>query len=413
MSTSSLNMANPSLVMAVFGYLPTELVMEIAGYLRCLEMYQGPEIEYRSALQQKQVTLAKFCLVNSQWYSVAISMLYFKPIFASGGSFQKFLRTICSTPKNRRQAYSDLGLLIRHLDLSNLIHESSNSKTARLLNKARGLRLFSAPQSSFSLNCLAPLSKCSEMTFLDLSRAHNTGITFPVLKNTMSKLKKLWRLSLPASIKLTPCIPESEGGPGQWPESLIDLVISGELDHEVMKVFEWPRNLLYLEISHAKGLSDLTIDAILSNPGIQPCLESFIIKSNCSYLEFGHFDEAETSVMYGLPSLDRVEIPCDMARFFGMLDTNEPVMGFKCLVLTEPVDGEGEYVDPDLGGDIVASLEYGPLCEIWALELPRSFMREYNLHRHHVDALVMSHLDDVSDDELDDWHAPPGLSIRK
>ncbi|KAJ5735112.1 uncharacterized protein N7483_000237 [Penicillium malachiteum] len=402
--------------MATFSYLPTELVMQIAEYLQYVDMYEEPGIVYASVLRKRQATLANFCLVNKQWYSVAISKLYCSPSLLSGESILKFLRTLCPNHRDRRRDRDrpELGLLIHTLNLGNLVHHSSNSRTARLINKARKMRIFTAPQYSFSLNCLAPLSKCSELRSLDLSRIYNTGINFPTLKNTISKLENLWRLCLPASIPITHCSTKSEGGPGDWPHYLGDMILSGEFDHEVMEKFEWPPHIESIKITQGRALSNLIIDAILSHPTVQMNLEEFIIDSTCSYIHFEHFEEVETSVMYELPCLDRVQIPCDLARFFGMFDSeSEDVMGFKSLTLTEPVDCEGEYLDPDLGGDLIGSVEFGPLCLIWGLEVPIGLMEEYALDQFELDELIVAHLDDVSDDELDAWPALPGFSVRK
>ncbi|KAJ5703444.1 hypothetical protein N7493_011833 [Penicillium malachiteum] len=399
--------------MASFSYLPSEIVMQIADYLDDYDMFTAPEMDHRAVLKNRQAGMAKFCLVNRQWYAVGISKLYCRPFLSSGNSFQQFLQTICPNAKNKALDRSDLGSLIYHLDLGNLVHHSSNSKTGRLINKARNLRFMIAPRYSFSVNSLAPLSKCSEMKILDLSRVSSSGITFPTLKNTISKLKKLWCLSLPVSVPLTPTIQNTTGYPGPWPESLTNMTISGDIDARTMERFEWPPKLHTLKISLARGLTNAIIDSILYSPGVQRGLEDFTIESNCTYASVGQFEEVSTSVMYELAFLDRVKIPCDMARFFGMLGTSQMPMDFKALSLGEPADGDGDYVDPDLGEDVILSLELGPLCEIWGLTLPPSFMQEYHLEREEIDDVIMSHLDDVSDEELDEWPALPGLSVRR
>ncbi|KAJ5608871.1 hypothetical protein N7528_009438 [Penicillium herquei] len=399
--------------MANFAYLPSEILIQIADYLDDYDVCAAPGMSHRAVLKNRQAIKANFCLVNRQWYSVGISKLYCCPFLLSGNSFQKFLQAICPNAKNKALDRSDLGSLIHHLDLGNLVHHSSNSKTGRLINKARNLHFMIAPRYSFSVNSLAPLSKCSKMRILDLSRVSSSGITFPQLKNTISKLENLWRLSLPASVPLTPTIPNTTGYPGPWPKSLTDMTIAGDIDPRTMEVFDWPPYLDTLKISLARGLTAVIIEAILSNEGVQRGLEEFTIESNCTYANVGHFEDVSTSVMYELERLDRVSIPCDLLRFFSMVDTLEMPMYFKGLTLTGPADGEGDYIDPDLGEDLAHSLEFGPLCEIWGLVLPPSFMAEYEWNRAEMDDLIWSHVDDVSDEELDEWTLFAGLTIRR
>ena len=88
------------------------------------------------------------CLVSSQWYSAAISKLYEAPRL--GSNFDKFAATLCP-PINTHIRRVGLELLVKHLDMSSVAYESSNSLTARLLRRVGpNLDVFIAPSTSFS-----------------------------------------------------------------------------------------------------------------------------------------------------------------------------------------------------------------------------------------------------------------------
>ena len=97
----------------------------------------------------RQPTLHACCLVSNQWYSEAISLLYEKP-HLDGARFQQFAATVCP-PIGTREPKVRLATLVRQLDMGRLVHQSSNSLTARLLGKVKGnLEVFVVPMYSFS-----------------------------------------------------------------------------------------------------------------------------------------------------------------------------------------------------------------------------------------------------------------------
>jgi hypothetical protein len=76
-------------------------------------------------------------------------MLYEKP-FLDGGRFQLFAATVCP-PIGTREPKVRLATLVRQLDMGRLVHQSSNSLTARLLGKVKGnLEVLVVPMYSFS-----------------------------------------------------------------------------------------------------------------------------------------------------------------------------------------------------------------------------------------------------------------------
>lgn len=98
----------------------------------------------------RQRSLHACCLVSRQWYSAAIAFLYEKPQVGSGLAFGKFTETVCP-PVAARKSKWNLGAFVRQLDLSGLVHHSSNSLTARLLGRVKeNLEVFIAPRISFA-----------------------------------------------------------------------------------------------------------------------------------------------------------------------------------------------------------------------------------------------------------------------
>lgn len=120
-------------------YLPTEIIVQIVSFV-------AAEPEPR----RRQSTLHACCLISRQWYSAAISFLYERPRVGSGISFKRFTDTVCP-PIRARKSKLNLGSFVLRLDLSVLVHHSSNSLTARLLGRVKEhLEVFVAPKVSFS-----------------------------------------------------------------------------------------------------------------------------------------------------------------------------------------------------------------------------------------------------------------------
>lgn len=120
-------------------HLPTEVLILIVSFAA------SDKNECR-----RQSTLYACCLVSHQWYSAAIAFLYKRPRLYRGRAFQKFTNTVCP-PIAARKSKLNLGSLVRRLDLSGLVHHSSNSLTARLLGRTReNLEAFIAPSVSFA-----------------------------------------------------------------------------------------------------------------------------------------------------------------------------------------------------------------------------------------------------------------------
>lgn len=120
-------------------FLPTEIVIQIVS-----------AVAQDGDLDGRQETLYRCCLVSRQWYSAAVPFLYERPRLGGGKSFEKFTAVVCP-PVRAPKSRTNLGSLVRRLDMSRLVHHSTKSLTARLLGRVReNLEVFIAPAASFS-----------------------------------------------------------------------------------------------------------------------------------------------------------------------------------------------------------------------------------------------------------------------
>jgi hypothetical protein len=115
--------------------LPVEILTQIVSYIPSGAVGQS--------------TAWACCLVSRQWYSAAISKLYERPRL-TGPNFDKFAAVICP-PVNAHVRRIGLEHYVKHLDMSGVAYESTNSQTARLLRRVGPtLGEFIAPATSFS-----------------------------------------------------------------------------------------------------------------------------------------------------------------------------------------------------------------------------------------------------------------------
>lgn len=120
-------------------YLPSEIILTV---VRNVAAETDPHCRLGA--------LYACCLVSRQWYSVSVSYLYEFPEFETGISFQEFATTICP-PVGVKKSKENLGSFVRRLNLGGLVHESSNSLTARLIGRVKdNLEVFIAPRVSFA-----------------------------------------------------------------------------------------------------------------------------------------------------------------------------------------------------------------------------------------------------------------------
>jgi F-box-like len=116
-------------------HLPSEILQYIFSFVNLGE--------------ESQQNLWACCLVSRQWYSAALPLLYESPCL-QGRNFENFAWTVCP-PVNAHVRRVELAQYVKHLDMSALAYESSNSMTARMLRRVREkLEAFTAPAKSFS-----------------------------------------------------------------------------------------------------------------------------------------------------------------------------------------------------------------------------------------------------------------------
>ncbi|KAH7078577.1 hypothetical protein FB567DRAFT_477378 [Paraphoma chrysanthemicola] len=283
-------------------YLPDELLLEIIALIELWE------------IKERQPSLARFCAVNRQWYDVGIQRLYDSP-YLPGGRYELFVRTVCPSVLAHIKP-SALAGLVRVLDLSYIVHNSTKSTTARLLGRTKSsLQTFIAPQASFAINCFASLSKCTKLLILDLSLVSEC-ISFQSLNQTVRQLPLLRELYLPR------CSSRNEANPNsgmniQWPPALRHLSLSGS----VSAAFLWdmlrqpahfPPSMCSLSVVHCVGLDHRGIKPLLCNLGHLTVVELRDLPA----VKHGRFN----SVLDWLPNLVQLTVALDYidSRFGNM-----------------------------------------------------------------------------------------------
>ncbi|GAD92109.1 F-box domain protein [Paecilomyces variotii No. 5] len=243
-------------------YLPTEIVIQIVSFVA-------------SDNARRQQDLHACCLVSHQWYSAAVPLLYEKPRLDNGLTFSLFARTVCP-PIKARPSKIKLGSLVRRLDMSWQVHESTHSLTARLLGRVKeNLEVFIAPAAAFAINCLASLSKCSNLRYLDLYLVRES-IPFTSLKKSLSNLEKLTTVRLPCytSINVSDCANI------KWPSNIQRLQLSGSFPIPSIDSFIWPDRLTSLTLRSCEDLSVGPMTSLLSSPQLGRSLKRLTVLEN-------------------------------------------------------------------------------------------------------------------------------------
>ncbi|KAH8692938.1 F-box domain protein [Talaromyces proteolyticus] len=235
---------------AVEIFVPTEILLQVVAVLD--RSLKG---------KKRQDTLYNLCLVSHQWYSAALSFLYARPKLDAGNTYQRFTASMCP-PAGSSKKSKGLGGLVRRLDLSRLVHHSSNSMTARLIGRVKeNLEVFIAPAAGFSVNCLSPLSKCTKLRYLDLSLV-NEPIAFESILKTLRFMEQLLNFRTPRFMRISRKGMKEEDR--KWPSNLRTLQLGGSMDAK-MHTFPWPENISSLCLKHCMNLSLNTMTGILSN----------------------------------------------------------------------------------------------------------------------------------------------------
>lgn len=231
-------------------YLPDEILIQILNYVAT---------ERDQTLAQR--TLASVACLSRQWNAVAIPLLYRCPQLY-GKNFDLFVRTIV-TSKNIRVRESPLSRLVHTLYMGGLVHQGSKSMTAKLLGRtADNLKHFTAPVASFGVNCLAPLARCHELQYLDLSLVSETPPLPEILKAT-SSLNNLKVFRLPRSSGFGIHFKSKSF---VWPPNVEDLTLSGGIDEHFLRgVVPFPTTLRHLTVEHCPLAKGFTVVHLLRN----------------------------------------------------------------------------------------------------------------------------------------------------
>lgn len=155
-----------------------------------------------------------------------------------------------------------------------------------------------------SVNCLAALSKCSNLRRLDLSFV-SESITMSDLLRSTSTLSNLDSLYLPRS-----STSDSSKDPihYDWPSKLRELHISGGIhDGSMLALSSLTPSVDYLSIRNCAHLTMLTIRPLLEAVG--PHLERLDLQAPIPALQLGH--NPANNIMDLLPNLHRLTISVD------------------------------------------------------------------------------------------------------
>lgn len=203
-----------------------------------------------------------------------------------------------------------------------------------------------------SSNSLPSLSKCLNLTHLDLSLVSDP-IPFPQLKKTIHNHRRLTSLHLPRSTFLNNNTnlnnhPESHF---DWPPRLRILQLSGTFSPTTIPSFAWPPRLTSLSLIECTDLSVTALASLLSSPQLASSLRTLSIAPFNRNLH----PESVNAVPAFLPGLFRLSVPGDLVEdsFFDILAHLAPPLALEVL----------EFVDPVAGGDGTLGFSTAALLE--------------------------------------------------
>lgn len=243
-----------------------------------------------------------------------------------------------------------------------------------------------------SVNSLASISKCRNLTHLDLSLVRGGAIEFPRLKKAVSNLPELRELQLPSSMELT----RTDSSAGNWPSKLFNMTIGGSLDPQIMSTFDWPSGIYRLELKRCKNLDTPILESILCNEQLREKLEILYLHNENANM----FSELESTVLYVLGKLTYLKMPLDFMEYLCIVpvpDGMQP-LPLRILELTQP------YFDDELASDFSGELEKAlnhNLCNLWALGIGESSLPHIQDAYKRIDDEIWKHVEECSDDELD------------
>lgn len=292
-----------------------------------------------------QSTFWACCLVSRAWYSASIAFLYARP-HLHGGNFSEFVTTVCPS-KNAHIRQSALAVLVRQLDMGELVHNSSRSLTARLLGRLKhNIEAFVAPQASFAINSFAALSKCTQLRHLDLSLI-SASIPPKLLFQTLLALEDLETLFFPRSSG-----PQADDAkePYAWPQKLKALHLAGWIDSKFLRthITNVPPSLERLSIQHCPQVYAEPLLETLSVLGDR--LKHLTVRHAMPQLQVGVLDH----VLLLCPNLVALRISADYisSAMFYSIENGHPL----------------QILDLDCSGTATADVEVAPAAVYDAVE---------------------------------------------
>jgi len=297
--------------------LPLEIISQILAFIP------------RRAEHQR--TFWACALISRSWYSASIAALYERP-WLHGGNFNEFVATVCPS-KNAHIRQSTLAVLVRRLDMGELVHNASKSLTARLLGRLKGnIEQFVAPQASFAINSFAALSKCTKLRHLDLSLI-SASISNKLLFQTLKSLQDLETLYFPRSSS------HDEGQSAEsyaWPPRLQALHLAGGINDHFLQTHltNAPLALSKLSIQHC---SQVHAPSLLSTIKILgPQLRHLTIRHPMAQL----FRQSLDSLPQLCPSLLALRVSADYIsnEMFPSIPANHPlqILDLECSPVANP-----------------------------------------------------------------------------
>lgn len=311
--------------------LPAEIISHILSF-----------VPKRPSFQR---TLWACSLVSRAWYSGSIALLYAQP-HLHGGNFSEFVTTVCPS-KNAHIRQSSLAVLVRRLDMGELVHNSSRSLTARLLGRLKhNIEAFVAPQASFAINSFAALSKCTKLRHLDLSLI-SASIPPKLLFQTLHALKNLETLFFPRSSG-----PQTDDATESysWPPKLKALHLAGWIDSNFLRTYvtHAPLSLERLSIQHCPQVYSEALLEALSVLGDR--LRHLTIRHPMPKLQVGVLDH----ILLLCPNLVALRVSADYisSTLFQSIENGHPL----------------QVLDLDCSGTAGADVEVAPSAVYDAVE---------------------------------------------
>lgn len=202
--------------------------------------------------------------------------------------------------------------------MGELVHDGSKSLTARLLGRLKDhLTSFVAPQASFSVNSFAALSKCTKLTYLNLSLM-SASIPVGTLFKALQSLIELKTLFFPrTSVKVNdPCQPMCS-----WPPKIKSLHLAGGVDDDFLYQYMGivPESLQILSIQHCPMIYPSALQQTLELIG--PQLLQLTIRHPMNRLYTGALNNTLTLC----PKLTALRISADYIDDAFFNDENVPV----------------------------------------------------------------------------------------